>query len=141
MFASGNVDEMMLILQLIPPPELHLLIGPVNTIYEAMNKVWPVSDEWLARLNVKREEYHGGSFNGNESLKLLKNLSLLEELSPPSVKGYIDTLNSFNEVIVSCYGTKLLPNYTEKFKEFRISYRKLKINVTPKVHAVFYHVG
>ena len=59
MFASGNVDEIMLILLLLPPPELHLLIGPVNTIYDAMNKVWPGSEVWLKKVNVKREEYHG----------------------------------------------------------------------------------
>ena len=35
-------------------------------------------------------------------------------------------------MVVACYGT---------IKEFQISYRKLKINVTPKVHAVFYNVG
>ena len=140
MFASSNVDEMMLILLLLPPPELHLLIGPVNTIYDAMNKVWPGSEVWLKKVNVKREEYHGGSFNGNDSRMLLKNFSSVEE-SSPSVKGYIDTFNSFNEVVKSCYGTEMLPDYEEKIKQFRISYKQLKINVTPKVHAVFHHVG
>ena len=73
MFASGNVDEMMLVLLLLPPPELHLLIRPVNTIYDAMNKVWLGSEVWLKMVNVIREEYHGGSFNSNDSRKLLKN--------------------------------------------------------------------
>ena len=30
---SGSVDEATLIVLLVPPPELHLLIGPLNTMY------------------------------------------------------------------------------------------------------------
>ena len=40
MFAtSDNIDESTLVLRLVPPPELHLLIGPVNTIYDELSKV------------------------------------------------------------------------------------------------------
>jgi len=35
------------VLDVIPPPELHLMLGPVNHLYDELNKVWPKSDEWL----------------------------------------------------------------------------------------------
>ena len=41
MFAGGVIDEPKLIILLVPPPELHLLIGPVNTMYDELCKIWP----------------------------------------------------------------------------------------------------
>ena len=66
-----NIDDTTPVILLIPPPELHLLIGPVNKLYTALESVWPESENWLKSCNVKKEEYHGGSFAGNESRKLL----------------------------------------------------------------------
>ena len=40
---SGNIE--IPILEIVPPPELHLLIGPVNTLYEALSKVWSESEK------------------------------------------------------------------------------------------------
>ena len=36
---------------------------------------------------------------------------------------------------------KLLPDYKVQLLEFKQSYKKLKISVTPKVHAVFHHIA
>ena len=142
-FASGNIEKSILVIMFVPPPELHLLIGPVNLLYQELNKVWQVgAEEWIRRLNIKREEYHGGSFNGNDSRKLLKNIAILEELTPPSnVQIFIDTLKAFDEVVISCYRENLISNYKEKISVFRKYYRTLGINVTPKVHAVFHHIS
>ena len=73
---------------------------------------------------IKREDYHGGSFNGNDSRKLLKNVSVLEEISEPSnlkVQAYVDVFNAFNEVVTVCYGKSLAPNYKEKNKKIQES--------------------
>ena len=37
------------VIQLLPPPELHLLIG----LYNRLTSVWPRSEEWLSACNVK----------------------------------------------------------------------------------------
>ena len=145
LFTAGNIDTSTQIILLIPPPELHLLIGPVNTLYDALFKVWPSCVEWINRLYIKREEYHGGSFNGNDCRKLLKNIAVLEEISAsslsPQVPMYIETFKAFNEVVTSCYGKTLGSRYREKISAFKSHYNKLKINVTPKIHAVIHHVG
>ena len=140
---SGNQNDSTPLIVLIPPPELHLLLGPVNKMYDEMLEIWPQGEEWSNRLYIKREEYHGGHFNGNDSRKLLKNISVLKEIAPPTNKkvlDYIAAFEAFNDVVASCYTKKLLPNYTVKIEAFRIAYKKLKISITPKVHAVFHHI-
>ena len=67
---------------LLPPPELHRFIGPVNKMYTELEAVWPESEDLLKACNVKKEEYHGGSFAGNESRRLLRNVGRLEALPP-----------------------------------------------------------
>ena len=47
------------VLLIVPPAELQLLIGPVNTLFDALNKEWPESESWLKDCNVKKTEYHG----------------------------------------------------------------------------------
>ena len=64
MFARGTIDRSTPIILLVPPPELHLLIGPVNMVYNELSKVWPTCQQWIERLHIKREDYHRGSFNG-----------------------------------------------------------------------------
>ena len=142
MFASSDIfDESTPIICVLPLPELHLHIGPVNTLYEEVSRRWDGIEEWINKLDVKREEYHGGSFNGNDSRKLLKNIKILEDLAPPKFKRYIDTSKTFNEVAHACCGKTLSSDYQEKIKRFRISYRRLKISITPKVHSVCFHIS
>ena len=74
MFAGGNIDPSTLIILLVPPPELHLFLGPINTLYDVLFKVWAPCEEWIKRLNIKREEYHRDSFNGNIVGKFKKTL-------------------------------------------------------------------
>ena len=125
----------------MPPPELHLLLGPVNTMYNGIEKVWPGVTEWSSKHNVIRSEYHGGMFEGNECRKLLKNIDSLWTLCPDEHSGYAQALEDFNEVVASCYGYDLEPDFEEKIAQFKSSYLRLDINVTPKVHAVFYHIS
>ena len=145
-FSSGNVDPSTLIILLVPPPELHLMMGPVNKMFDALSNLSEeVSEEWIKRLNIKREEYHGGSFCGNDSRRLLKNVSILEDITAnsnnPEMKYFIDAFKSFDQVVASCFGKKLFPDYMEKIDDFKVKYNKLKISVTPKIHAVFHHVS
>ena len=65
---------------------------------------------------LKREDYHGGSFNDNGRRKLLMNIAVLEEISPPE---------ALNEDMTSCYGKDLAPNYKAKIGIFKKCYRKL----------------
>ena len=104
--------------------------------------MWPESQLWLKQFNVKKEAYHGGQFAGNESRKLLNNVDKLEALSPPiQCERFIIAFKSFNEVVSSCYSEDLKANYLSKIKIFSNDYMKLNISVTPKIHAVMYHIA
>ena len=126
----------------LPPPELHLLIDLVTKIYSALEAIWSQSMNWLQACNIKKGEYHGRSFAGNDSRKLLQNVDSLEPLKPPSSRGkYVSAFNSFNEVVSSFYGTELHPEFQYKIAIFAKDYMKLGITMTPKVHAVMFHVA
>ena len=64
MFVGGTVNESAPIILLVPPPELHLLMGPVNTLYVQLLKISPDCERWSKQLHLKREDCHGGLFNG-----------------------------------------------------------------------------
>ena len=112
----------------------------MNKIYDSLHDVWPGCEAWLKSCNVKKEDYHGGSFEGNESRKLLKNVQKLREIIPTEYEEFANTFEVFNRVVTACYGTNLASDYKEHIADFRNSYLKLKISVTPKVHAVFWHI-
>ena len=57
-----NIDNETTVIFLVPPPELNLLIGPVNKMYAALESFWPDSKNWLKLCNVKKEDYHGSGF-------------------------------------------------------------------------------
>ena len=80
-----DTDNTTLTLDLVPPMELHLMLGVVNDLYDHLDKQLeenncPITaNDWSAPLGLKRLHYHGGQFNGNQCKKLLSNTKILEE--------------------------------------------------------------
>ena len=152
------------VLDVIPPPELHLFLGPVNTIYNALTEKWKGSSEWLKRCHVEREAFLGGSFTGNSCKILLNNVDLLRSMCPIDCLPYVDALQSFSQVshffislfclsinesaddlflfqvVASCYGSNLSSDFGQRISQFKQLYLDLAISVTPKLHAIFYHI-
>ena len=117
-------------------------LGLVNKLYNELENVWPESELWLKQCNVKKETYHGGQFAGNEIRKLLINVDKLEALSPAiQCERFTSAFKSFNEVVSSRYGEDLKADYLRKIKISSNDYLKLNISVTPKIHAVMYHIA
>lgn len=55
-----NCDVNQSIIEIIPPPELHLLLGSVNTIYNSLLQKYPEEAiQWAKHCNVEREAMHG----------------------------------------------------------------------------------
>ena len=89
-----------------------------------------------------RKEYHGGSFSGSNSRKLLQIVDRLESLNPPSSCGKFESaFKSLCEVVSLCYGAKLLSESQCEIAIFGKDYMKLCITVTLKLHAVMFHVA
>ena len=98
-----NVDESTPVLLVVPPPELHLMMGTVNHLYNSMVKEWPGATAWLDACYVKKGDYHGGAFEGNDCRKLLKKVTVLREICPRSAEKFADTFESFDKVVNSCF--------------------------------------
>jgi hypothetical protein len=107
------------------------------------SKVIPSSGctEWFKACNVTRSSYHGGAFEGNECRALLKKHSLLRERAPANIQKFVTALACFDDVVRACYSHTLADDYERVIEKFRASFMSLRISVTPKVHAVFYHVS
>jgi len=65
--------------QLIPPPELHILIGFVKSLGVLLLDAWPRFDHWLVSNNIFQRGYQGRGWDGNNSNRILKNLDSLED--------------------------------------------------------------
>lgn len=67
-------DDFIQILDLIPPPELHLMLGTVNKIFDELNKLWGENRayKFAEEQNIIRVKYFGGSMEGNQCKMLLK---------------------------------------------------------------------
>ena len=70
-----------------------------------------------------------------------KHQRIAETESVFQVFGIIDALRKFKSVVTACFGMVLEDDFSEKIDRFRDSYLAImNISVTPKVHAVFFHV-
>lgn len=56
---KGNPNDR--VIDVLPPPELHLLLGPFNTIFKAIYMDWPGAITcWARKCHVERKALHGG---------------------------------------------------------------------------------
>lgn len=137
---QGSSDG--LILDIVTPPELHLMLGVVNDVYNHMRDEF--TDEvsaWSKYCNVEREIIRGSSgFNGNSCKTLLDKLDHLRSTCSIGCLKYLRVLDDFRVVVKSCFGQTLDPNFTTFIDNFKESYLDACLSVTPKAHAVFYHV-
>ena len=136
---TGDDDDRLL--EIIPPPQLHLKLGVVNTLLATLHKRWNFAYTWAANEGIVRENYHGGQMEGRMCDKLLTKAHVLEERLPEDLKKFARAMSHFKNVMIACFGDELKPNFLVAIEIFRTSYMSLGINVTPKVHAVFDHVG
>ena len=98
------------VVQVVPSPELHLLLGPTNLMIEELGKVWGECHAWLQSLHVTKEEYFGGNYEGNECRKILKKSNSLETRCPQEFQQFVKSLTTFNDVVASCFGKNLSNN-------------------------------
>jgi hypothetical protein len=66
-------DDSDTILSKIPPPELHIMLGVTNKIFDELNCKWEENKayKWAEKRSIVRAHYHGGCLDGNSCKKLL----------------------------------------------------------------------
>ena len=127
-----------LILNVVPPAELHLLLGPVNKMYDELEKLWPEVNTWARDCKAFKCCRHGSGFNGNSCMRLIntENLDRLQMIIPAEFDAYVPALRAFGRVVNSCFGLKLSPSYMSDIDYFKRCYLNLGISVTPKVFSM-----
>ena len=97
------------ILSFISPPELHLMIGALNTLVNHMlDEFEDDAKFWIEKCGAERELiYCGSSFNGNTCKKLLKHIDILSSNCCDSCLKYVETLEHLNSVVHDCFGSTL----------------------------------
>lgn len=139
-----NVNKDTPIIEIMNPPELHLLLGIVNLLFNHMYKAFKkIAVAWAKMCNAERQITYGGqgNFNGNDCKKLLDKLDDLRRICPIECLKYVQVLSDFRKVVDGCFGRTLNPEFAKYIDSFKKSYLGLEeVPVTPKVHCVFVHV-
>ena len=153
LFDPDELDENTIVVHVVPPFELHILLGLANDLFDHLHTamdglgVLDILLSFLAPLGLKRSEHFGGQFNGNQSIKLLQSLHLLRK----ALKGHsselsliepiLEAMECLDSVRVSCFGQSLDPDFKLKIRKLADLWLKLGISVTPKCHVLFVHVA
>ncbi len=68
---------------MLPVSQLHVLLGETKRYFEFLEKIdTDLASQWLAKCNVMRERFHGGSIRGNDCRKLMQSTGVLLSLLP-----------------------------------------------------------
>ena len=89
---------------------------------------------------MKKDEQYGRTFDGNSCRRLLKSTDVLDSMVNLEGKKFVTAFKELDLVVKSCFGDKLESDYKENISNFNKAYLDLEIPVTPKIHAIFYHV-
>lgn len=137
---EGDSDTTLL--EAIPPPELHLMLGATNKIFEELDQQWGENKahKWAQHYNITKKDCHGSSYDGNKCKMILERSSMLMEELPQDLRKFAEALMAFDEVRKACFSMDLHPNYKEYIDNFKSTYLKLGIPLTPKVHCIITHV-
>ena len=133
-----------LVLEKCPPPALHLKLS-LNHILVELSKAWPPLVDWLKSKHIVLEPYHGGhTLEGNECNKVMNNLPSLAEVLPSHLSAFLLTLESFRDVVNSCFGFLLDPYFKDVLAKFRQNFLALNkefgVSITNKIHIILNHV-
>ena len=104
------------VLSVVPPPELHLLMGAVNWALEQFYDLMP-EDQLKNRMRTKGisvRGYQGGGLDGVNSNLFLKHLNFLFFSVPADAQPVKDMLASLKVVVEGCFGIDLRAQVTKR---------------------------
>lgn len=130
-------DDNTKVLQVCPPPSLHLILGLTNSAYDVIAKHHQNAAElWAKSVNATRHAQFG--FAGRHCRALLSKHGVLMEAG---LTEYADCMEKLLSVVQKCFGFNLEDGYRNVIQEFCSSWTTLNLPVTPKFHILKYHVS
>ena len=136
--------DAMPVLQLFPPPELHILIGITEKVITKINDNWGGSGkrlcEWLATTEPKIFQKNF-AYNGNACRDILnKKLDDMKTALPDELKKYVIVLEKLKNVKDACFSHHLDPNFKQIIADFEQSWESIMLERYPKAHILTAHV-
>ena len=138
-----------LVLFKMPPDELHHLTGPFGKLYHCTRIVYCKVDQWSDEL-CDMKKYQGGTFVGNDCVKLLENIDELDSMMRDDhcVLGllFIPAFRALNAVRKAIFGQHLEDGWEEKLDHLKetvtdlIDEDEVKMSCTLKFHILFCEV-
>ena len=96
------------------------------------------------RHNLKRSDYDGNDFEGNQCDLIMNHADDLEYHIPDEHILFIEGIMATKKLIVAVSGKKLVGNYKEAITNYKYTWtklmRKYNMNMTVKQHIIFNHV-
>lgn len=130
-------DNCTKVLDVCPPPSLHLFLGLMNSAYENIAKNHPtVAESWAKAANATRHAQFG--FAGRHCRALL---SKRKVLSDAGLTEYALIIQNLASVMEKCFGIELKDGYHQSVEEFCESWTASKFPITPKFHIMKFHVA
>jgi hypothetical protein len=129
-------------LHLVPPPELHIMLGVTNELLDKLNAAWgdDKAYKWAHAAGICRQQYHGGCLEGPACVRLLLKAKELKAELPTKLQGYASALTALDAVRHACFGQHLVSDFSLKIAQLESCCSKLKLVPTPKMHVLFHHV-
>ena len=164
LYDFNRLSELLKIIDMMPPPELHMLLGLGNDFFDLLRKRLTTRPRGIQLLkdfclkwNLERVDYYGsgegdglrGQFAGNGCKTLLDHVDghegLVYFLSKDAealqlVQPILDAMRAFNVVRKQCFGVILDANYKDSIKTFANLWIKCDRSITLKCHVLFVHV-
>ena len=89
-----------LVIQVIPPPELHLYEHIITKVTDTICAVDPSYKDFLNSKNITRHGYNGGGYDGPNYKKIVECMDELEAMADLRTMPMIATLRKFKQGIV-----------------------------------------
>jgi hypothetical protein len=140
---SGSDQD--ILINTLPPPELHLLLRITNRLLKALQESDANSaKQWLDQIGIQVPKLHSGELNGNMCRALLRKTQVLVEIFASNNQMhlliYVKAFEAFNAVVHDCFGDTLYPSFKESIHDFSTAFHKLNIPTTTAVHVLQVHV-
>ena len=115
LITAGASEE---VIDVVPLPELHLLIGVLNHLLKLLITCFPGVLEVFKAHGIFRLGYNGGGLDGNNCKKLLQKLEKMRSAVPAHLQPVLDTLDTFRLLVGGCFSRKLINNYESLMNQF-----------------------
>ena len=135
-------NDLTKILDLFPPPELHIHTGITQHVIREIDEKWGPKDshqmlQWLSDHDIKQIKF---TYNGNACRDFLNfKLEALKNDLPPELHKYVTVLEKFKLVKDACFSDYLAPNYKDCIAEFKAAFESC-MDEFPKSHILLTHV-